>query len=360
VFAQRARHAAADINHDPGRHGSGRGILVDDATVAIENINRNLESGKELEQSILDGSAQIAVPALVSTLTICIFFVPMFFLAAWRVPLRSHGLTAVVFAMLASYLLSRTPGAHHGQVPAQGARRAARTEAFHAANPFIPFQLGFEAGFESFRHGYLRLLNLCMDHGRFSFILFLLFAVGSVVVFEPWLGQDFFPLGWIPASSKIHVRAHTGTRIEETAALCDQIDSTIRSRIPAKRAGHDSGQYRPALLRTEPLLLGLRRHRTGRCDIQVQLTGNTIPPLLMSSVCARAGRQYPASPLCAAVDIVTDSHFGPPSAPIDIQVVGPDMYGNHAPRRAQCWMKSATSGAADARIQQPFNYPIMT
>ena len=136
------------------------GILVDDATVEIENINRNLESGKEIEQAILDGAAQIATPALVSTLAICIVFVPMFLLSGVARYLFVPLAEAVVFAMLASYLLSRTVVPtmaryllkEHDDAEAASASSASR-------NPFVRFQLAFETGFENMRHGYLRLLT---------------------------------------------------------------------------------------------------------------------------------------------------------------------------------------------------------
>src|ERR1017187_7428458 len=169
------------------------GILVDDATVAIENINRYLESGKELEQSILDGSAQIAVPALVSTLAICIVFVPMFFLGGVARYLFVPMAEAVVFAMLASYLLSRTLVPTMAKYLLKEHDDAESAKKRSSRNPFIRFQQGFESGFERFRHGYLRLLTLCVDHSVFFLVLFLLFALGSVGLLAPFLGQDFFP-----------------------------------------------------------------------------------------------------------------------------------------------------------------------
>ena len=208
------------------------GILVDDATVAIENINRNLEAGKELEQSILDGSAQIAIPALVSTLAICIVFVPMFFLSGVARYLFVPMAEAVVFAMLASYLLSRTLVPTMAKYLLQEHDDAETARKLSSRNPFVRFQLGFESGFDSFRRGYLRLLAFCVDHAGVFLILFLVFTVGSIALLAPWLGQDFFP-SVDSGQFKIHVRARTGTRIEETAALCDHIDSTIREHIPA-------------------------------------------------------------------------------------------------------------------------------
>src|SRR5271157_3763246 len=186
------------------------GILVDDATVAIENINRSLESGKELEQSILDGSAQIAIPAFVSTLSICIVFVPMFFLSGVARYLFVPMAEAVVFAMLASYLLSRTlvPTMAKYLLKEHDDAEAAKKRA--SRNPLVRFQRGFESGFNTFRHGYLRLLTLCMDHAPVFLILFMVFALASIGLLAPWLGQDFFP-SVDSGQFKIHVRARTGT-----------------------------------------------------------------------------------------------------------------------------------------------------
>ena len=209
------------------------GILVDDATVAIENINRNLETGKELEQSILDGSAQIAVPAFVSTLSICIVFVPMFFLSGVARYLFVPMAEAVVFAMLASYLLSRTlvPTMAKYLLQEHDDARTARKRA--SRNPFIRFQLAFETGFEKFRRGYLRLLTLCVDHAGVFLIVFLVFAVASVGVcsFRGW-ARTSFPR-WIPASSRFTCARTPARALKRRPLLCDHIDSTIRQQIPA-------------------------------------------------------------------------------------------------------------------------------
>jgi multidrug efflux pump subunit AcrB len=204
------------------------GVLVDDATVAIENINWHLERGKPVERAILDGAQQIAVPALVSTLCICVSFVPMFFLSGAArflfVPLAE----AVVFAMLASYVLSRTlvptlakfwlkPHAGHASVAGRGL--------------LSRYQAVFERGFGAFRRGYRRLLGMALVRRR-SFAAGFMAVVIASLALTPELGQDFFPAvdgGQI----KLHVRAHSGTRIEETARLCDQIEARIRDVIPA-------------------------------------------------------------------------------------------------------------------------------
>jgi multidrug efflux pump subunit AcrB len=337
------------------------GILVDDATVAIENINRNLESGKELEQSILDGSAQIAVPALVSTLAICIVFVPMFFLSGVARFLFVPMAEAVVFAMLASYLLSRTLVPTMAKYLLKEHDDAETARKLNSRNPFVRFQSSFESGFESFRNGYLRLLTLCMDHAAVFLILFLLFAVGSVVVLEPWLGQDFFP-SVDSGQFKIHVRARTGTRIEETAALCDQIDSTIRQQIPAKELvtildniGLPYSGLNLSYSTSAPI-------GPADADIQVQLTPDHHPTAAyVERLRAVLARQYPGVTFyMLPVDIVTQIlNFGL-SAPIDIQIVGPNLYGNHALAERMLDEVRYVPGAADARIQQPFNYPNMT
>src|SRR3954470_2767055 len=207
------------------------GILVDDATVAIENINRNLEAGKELEQAILDGSAEIATPALVSTLAICIVFIPMFFLSGVARYLFVPMAEAVVFAMLASYVLSRTlvPTMARYLLKEHDDEQANRKQS--SRNQLVLFQTGFERGFERFRLGYLRFLTLFVDHSAAFLVIFLVVAVASLGL-APFLGEDFFPS--VDAGQfKIHVRARTGTRIEETAELCDHIDRTIRQNIPS-------------------------------------------------------------------------------------------------------------------------------
>src|ERR1700728_405771 len=204
------------------------GILVDDATVEIENINRNLEQGKAIEQAILDGAAQIAVPALVATISICIVFVPMFFLSGVAKYLFVPLAEAVCFAMLASYLLSRTVVPTMAKYLLREHDAGEGEQKRRSRNPLIRFQQGFEHYFEKFRGGYRRILELCLAHSAIFLISFLVFAVVSAAILYPFLGQDFFP-SVDSGQFKIHLRARTGTRIEETADLCDHIDATIRS-----------------------------------------------------------------------------------------------------------------------------------
>ena len=337
------------------------GILVDDATVAIENINRNLEEGKELEQSILDGSAQIAIPAFVSTLAICIVFVPMFFLSGVARYLFVPMAEAVVFAMLASYLLSRTVVPTLSKYMLQehdDARTAARIA---SRNPFTRFQLAFDNGFESFRRAYLGLLTLCVDHAPIFLIGFLLFAVISVVGLAPSLGQDFFP-NVDSGQFKIHVRAHTGTRIEETAALCDRIDATIRSQI---REGEVETIVDNIGLPNSGLNLSYSTSAPigpADADIQVQLTEKHHPTqAYIEKLREVLAQQYPGVTFYVLpVDIVTQIlNFGL-AAPIDIQLVGPNLTANRALAERILNEVRFVPGAVDARIQQPFNLPMWT
>lgn len=203
------------------------GILVDDATVAIENINWHLEQGKEVKQAILDGAQQIAVPALVSTLCICIVFVPMFSLTGVSHYLFIPMAEAVIFAMLASYILSRT------LVPTLAMYWLKQHEAgcAHAEGRLGQIQIRFEHYFERIRERYHAQLQEVLVNPK-RFIMLFLAAIGvSIVALTPWLGENFFPQidsGQI----KMHVRAHAGTRVEEMARICDGVDSIIRRTIP--------------------------------------------------------------------------------------------------------------------------------
>ncbi|MDR3724039.1 MAG: efflux RND transporter permease subunit [Terracidiphilus sp.] len=337
------------------------GILVDDATVAIENINRYLEEGKDLEQSILDGSAQIAIPAFVSTLSICIVFVPMFFLGGVAKFLFVPMAEAVVFAMLASYLLSRTlvPTMamyllkEHDDSEASG-RQSSR-------NPFTRFQLAFDAGFEKFRSAYLGLLTVCVDHAGPFLVLFLVFAVASVALITPWLGQDFFP-AVDSGQFKIHVRARTGTRIEETAALCDRIDGTIRGEIPpaeivniVDNIGVPTSGINLSYSTSAPI-------GTADADIQVQLSKNhRTTEKYVRQLRSALAQQFPGVTFYfLPVDIVTQIlNFGLVS-PIDFQIVGPRLDANRVLADRILNDVRYVPGIADAHIHQPFDLPTMT
>ena len=337
------------------------GILVDDATVEIENINRNLEAGKEIEQAILDGAAQIATPALVSTLAICIVFVPMFFLSGVAKYLFVPMAEAVVFAMLASYLLSRTvvPTMARYLLHEHDEQEAAQRHL--SRNPFVQFYLAFESRFEKIRVGYLRFLTLAVDHSALFLFLFIGFALASVGVLTLPLGQDFFP-AVDSGSFKIHVRAHTGTRIEETAALCDHIDATIRQNIPTNEMvniidniGLPYSGLNLSYSTSAPI-------GPADADIQVQLTEKHHPTAhYVDHLREVLARDYPGVTFYVLpVDIVTQIlNFGL-AAPIDIQIIGPNLLGNRALAEKMLNEVRYVPGAADARIQQPFDYPRMT
>jgi multidrug efflux pump subunit AcrB len=336
------------------------GILVDDATVAIENINRFLETGRELEAAILEGSAQIATPALVSTFAICIVFVPMFFLNGVARYLFVPMAEAVVFAMLASYFLSRTlvPTMAKYLLKEHDDAETARKQA--SRNPFTRFQHGFERGFDRFRRGYLSLLTLCVDHASAFLIFFFAFALISLGL-APFLGQDFFP-SVDSGQFMIHVRAHSGTRIEETAALCDHIEGTIRREIPSRELvtildniGLPYSSLNLSYSTSAPV-------GPSDADIQVQLTRDHHPSeMYVERLREVLAREYPGVTFYVVpVDIVTQIlNFGLAS-PIDIQIVGPNLYANRALAERMLNELRYVRGAADVRIQQPFNYPNFT
>jgi multidrug efflux pump subunit AcrB len=336
------------------------GILVDDATVEIENINRNLESGKEIEQAILDGAAQIATPALVSTLSICIVFVPMFLLSGVARYLFIPLAESVVFAMLASYLLSRTVVPTMARYLLREHDQAEAERKKKSRNPLVRFQLGFESLFERLRHFYLRVLTLCVDHARVFLLLFLVVTLVSLAL-TPELGQDFFPS--VDAGQfKIHVRAHTGMRIEETAALCDHIDQTIREQIPADELvtiidniGLPYSALNLSYSTSAPV-------GPSDADIQVQLAPRHHPTeAYVSKLRTALNRDYPGVEFYELpVDIVTQIlNFGL-AAPIDIQIVGPNLNADRDLAEKVLDQVRYVPGAADARIQQPFNYPNLT
>src|SRR3979411_989005 len=208
------------------------GILVDDATVEIENIERQFSQGKDLHQGILDGAQQIAVPALVSTLSISIVFVPMFFLTGVARYLFVPLAEAVVFALLASYFFSRS------LIPTL-VMYLMRSEIEKQKNPesgkrpgfFARIHHRFEHGFDSLREKYSNLLNLCLEHRRVFAICFLIFCLASLAL-VPLLGQDFFP-SFDAGQIGLHIRTRPATRIETTAALTDQIEGLIAQNIPS-------------------------------------------------------------------------------------------------------------------------------
>jgi multidrug efflux pump subunit AcrB len=334
------------------------GILVDDATVEVENINRNLDQGKEIIQAILDGASQIAVPALVSTLSICIVFVPMFFLSGVPHYLFVPLAEAVVFAMLASYLLSRTlvpTMARYLLLEQTEEERRERTE--KSRNPFVRMQAKFETGFERFREGYHRLLGAAIRHSKVFVIAFFAACVLSFAL-VPLVGQDFFP-SVDSGEFVFHMRAPTGTRIEDTAALCDRVEEDIRKEVP------------PDELKTILDNIGLPYSNLnlsystsapigpGDADIQVELAPKHHPTVgYIRDLRRKLGRDFPGVIFYELpVDIVTQIlNFGLP-APIDIKIVGRNLTDNRYFAENLMNRLKFVPGMVDLRIQQPLNYP---
>ena len=332
------------------------GILVDDATVEIENINRNLAQGKEVEHAILDGAQQIAVPAFVSTLSICIVFVPMFFLTGVArflfVPLAE----AVCFAMLASYLLSRTLVPTMAKYLLRGHDVELHATA-SSRNPLVHMQVRFEEAFERFRERYHSLLQTCLQHRRIFLIGFLAICVASLAVLIPWLGQDFFP-SVDSGQFKLHMRARTGTRIEETARLCDLVEQTIREQIPPDKM--DSIIDNIGLPYSSINLSYSTSAPVGPADadILVSLKGEHETARSVHDLRLKLAREFPGTTFSfLPADIVSQIlNFGLPS-PLDIQVVGYNLPANREFADKLLARIRQVPGTVDLRIQQPFDQP---
>jgi len=330
------------------------GMLVDDATVEIENTNRILEQGKEIKQAIVDGASQIAVPAFVSTLSICIVFLPMFFLSGVARYLFVPLAEAVVFAMLASYFLSRT------LVPTL-ALYLLKAKDHHAAavsrNPFIRFQDWFERGFERLRHGYQRLLTTLV-HRRFIFVPVFLLLCLCAWALVPWLGENFFP-DTDSGQFILHVRAKTGTRIEETARLADLVENSIRRIIPAQELDNilDNIGLPYSTINFIHSTSGLVG--AADADILVSLKENHRPTAqYVRELRKNLASEFPGNTFYfLPADIVTQIlNFGLP-APIDIQIEGADVQGNRQIADKILNEIRQVPGIADPRIQQDFDYP---
>jgi multidrug efflux pump subunit AcrB len=330
------------------------GILVDDATVAIENITQHLEQGKDLEQAILDGAQQIAIPTFVSTLCICIVFIPMFLLTGVARYLFVPLALAVVFAMLASYFFSRTlvptlakyllRVTPHGHVPARW-------------DMFGRVHRGFEAGFTRVRDGYRGVLERGV--GRPLTMAAIGFA-GIVIsaALLPWVGRDFFPS--VDAGQlKLHVRAKTGTRIEETARLCDLVEAKIREMIPAAELESILDNIGMPQSGTNLSYNNSGTIGAADADIMVSLkSGHRPTDDYVRELRAALPEAFPGVSFAfLPADIVSQIlNFGLP-APIDIQIVGRKVDENRKFASALLEKIKGVSGIADLRIQQPFDQP---
>jgi multidrug efflux pump subunit AcrB len=334
------------------------GILVDDATVTIENINWHLEQGKGVELSIMDGANQIVTPAFVSLLCICIVFVPMFFLQGVARFLFVPMAEAVMFAMVWSFLLSRTlvptmakyllqPHVHYAEGEGPPPSR----------NPLVWFQRGFEARFERVRRGYHDLLSLAMQR-RPLFVMGFLGFVGVSFLLVPYLGQNFFPS--VDAGSILmHVRTQVGTRVEETANQFADVQKTIRKIIPpgeietlADNIGMPISGINMTYNNT-----GVIGSQDG--DIQIKLKEGHRPTIEYVQVLReQLPRAFPGMTFAfLPADIVSQIlNFGAP-APIDLQIRGADLNANFAYANKLLGRIRRIPGIADARIQQSPNNP---
>jgi len=328
------------------------GILVDDATVEVENINRNLDMGKEMIQAILDGAQQIAVPAFVSTLCICIVFLPMFFLTGVARYLFVPLAEAVCFAMLASYFWSRTIVPTMAKYLLKMQHHTQR----RSLNPLVLFQRGFERGFEHLRDIYRSLLT-ALIHARFVFIPAFLVVCASALLLLPWLGQDFFP-STDNGQFILHMRAKTGTRIEETAKLCDQVEGSIRRQIPEELDNILDNIGLPySTINTMHSTSGVVG--AADADILVTLKEKHRPTEdYVRAVRKDLPREFPGTTFYfLPADIVSQIlNFGLP-APIDIQFEGNDLQKNREAADEVLSELKQIPGITDLRIQQEFDYP---
>jgi CzcA family heavy metal efflux pump len=331
------------------------GILVDDATVTIENIERFLEQGYDLHEAILEGASQISVPALVSTLCICIVFLPMFFLGGVARYLFVPLAEAVVFAMLASYLLSRT------LVPtlAMYLLRAKENGTAAAKGLFARFQRSFERVFECVREHYSSLLQGLVFRRRIFIPSFLGLCLLAFIL-VPFLGEDFFPQT-DSGQFILHVRAPSGMRIEETARLFDLVEGEIRKEIPAAQIDNilDNIGLPYSALNTQHLTNGTLGAGDG--DILVTLKPDHGPTANYVRALRRdLPRMYPAATFYTLpADITTQIlNFGLP-APIDVQIEGNDANVSKAQADKILGQLREVPGLTDLRIQQPFDYPTL-
>ena len=332
------------------------GILVDDATVTIENINYHLEHGKDVETSIMDGARQIVTPAFVSLLCICIVFVPMFFLEGVARFLFVPMAEAVMFAMVFSFLLSRT------LVPTMSLYllkpHAPHLAEARSSNPLVRFQRGFEARFEHIRGGYRELLKFALLHRR---VFVIGFASMVVVSFElvPYLGRDFFPAvdgGQI----LMHARVPVGTRVEETAARFNAIEASIRRVIPEEEIATlvDNIGLPSSSINLTYNNTGVIGTQDG--DVQIALRRDHRPTAdYVRELRERLPREFPDTVFSfPPADMVSQIlNFGAP-APIDLQVRGPNLDANFGYANTLLKAIRRIPGVADARIQQSRKSPV--
>jgi len=343
------------------------GMLVDGATVTVENFTYHMEMGKKIETAILDGARQIVIPALLAVLAISIVFAPMWLLTGVSYYLFTPLAEAVIFAMVASFILSvtlvPTMAVYMLRGVAEAHQKAHELGPDHVApkshNPFVRFQQGFERGFARMRNGYREILAGLLKI-RYTFLgVFLAFTVGSVVALGPWLGQIFFP-GVDVGVMYLHIRAQTGTRIEETARLSQEVEDYIRTVIPKRElvsfidnidlpvdgipiAYLSTGSFGPE---DDDVLITLNHEHHRPTDEYVAFLRRELPLHF-------PGTTFYFMPADMNTQIL---NFGRPS-PIDVQVTGPDLEKDYrfALRLHRDLLR--VPGLVDVHLAQPFNYP---
>jgi CzcA family heavy metal efflux pump len=341
------------------------GILVDEATVTIESINYHLEQGKEVEEAIMDGAAQIVVPAFVSLLCICIVFIPMFFLEGVAKFLFVPMAEAVMLAMVCSFILSRT------LVPTM-AKFLLQKHAAHAdehgdvidnappsKNPLVRFQRAFERGFIRLRKSYHDLLALAIEHRKMFVTCFMIFVVASFLM-VPTVGRNFFPS--VDAGQILmHVRVPVGTRVEDTAGRFGDVEKAIREIIPAdelQAVVDNVGSYISSI-NTIYNNTGTIGEQDG--DIQISLNADHHPTsAYVQRLREELPRRFPGITFSfLPADIVSQIlNFGAPS-PIDLQVRGNDLNANFLYANKLLTQIRQIPGVADAHIQQSAQAPVL-
>ena len=336
------------------------GILVDEATVTIESINYHLEQGKDVETAILDGASQIVIPAFVSLLCICIVFIPMFFLSGVARFLFVPMAESVIFAMIFSFLLSRTlvptmaKYLLHMHVERAG---GADGEPPRSKNPLVRFQHGFEERFTRMRAGYHGLLALAIEHRRLFVAGFMVFIALSFLL-APFLGRNFFPQV-DGGQMLLHVRTPVGMRVEETAARFSEVEKAIREVIPAAEVGAVADNIGTYLSSINTIYNNTGTIGESDGDIQVSLNEGHAPTAnYVSRLRQELPRRFPGLSFSfLPADIVSQIlNFGAP-APIDLQVRGNDLGADYAYANKLLAQIRHIPGIADARIQQSASVP---
>ena len=334
------------------------GILVDDATVMIENIDAHLATGMELRPAIIEAANQIVIPTFVSTLCICIVWLPLFQLSGVAGYLFLPMAEAIVFAMLASFILSRTlvPTLAAYLLPAQVAARKAGGE---PKGRFGRFQVAFERRFDRFRDGYRELLaKVVARRGRFI-VGFMALAVASVGLLVPWLGRDFFP-GIKSGEIDMHFRAPIGLRLEEASKVAALVDTAVGTLLP----GHVTNIIDNCGLPTSGINQAYSASATigpQDCDVTIGLDNQASPvDAYRATLRAKLPKLFPGTSFTFPAGDITAKilNFGLP-APLDVQIIGRDVAANMAYAQRVAAEMRRIPGIADTAIQQTLAQPTL-